>query len=485
MLDSGIKWNDPNAMTDLRFKVRLNTGELPKPQVTGPSVDTTAAANCNGYVGTKYDANNDGVVDIRDYACDPRVSVTNHHEGPAGVLTPQDLIVAFSDGTDADGNGFVDDIAGWDFLDNDNDPFDDVQYGHGTGEARDSSAEANNGQSTGTCPNCTVVPLRVGDSFVADVNNFAQATLYATDNNVLVIQEALGTLNHSTLGQKAIDYAYNHGVAVIASAADEAAQHHNWPSSYAHTIVVNSVKQYDSTFTPDRTSYLEFNGCTNFSTHVTLAIPSSSCSSNATGLAAGMAGLVYSAAMNAHAAGRLPNDTTCKLTDGNPCVITAERGAPAHGLRRDLARGPERQRPDRLPARARTGRRHQLHAPGGRRSCTPVPAAGCTDPNRRFAIADADAPVRELADPQLSRAQGLRPVLRLRAREHGEGTRRDRCRADPADGRDHLAPVVQADRPVEAERRHRRPGERAQSRIHLQGRGRARIGAEQRLHGPR
>ena len=34
---------------------------------------------------------------------------------------------------------------------------------------RDSSAEANNGGRPGTCPNCTVVPLRVGDSFVADV----------------------------------------------------------------------------------------------------------------------------------------------------------------------------------------------------------------------------------------------------------------------------------------------------------------------------
>jgi hypothetical protein len=32
VLDSGIKWNDAGAMTDLRRKVRLNTGELPLPQ---------------------------------------------------------------------------------------------------------------------------------------------------------------------------------------------------------------------------------------------------------------------------------------------------------------------------------------------------------------------------------------------------------------------------------------------------------------------
>ena len=32
VLDSGIKWNDPGAMSDLRLKVRLNPGELPTPR---------------------------------------------------------------------------------------------------------------------------------------------------------------------------------------------------------------------------------------------------------------------------------------------------------------------------------------------------------------------------------------------------------------------------------------------------------------------
>src|SRR5205085_9630622 len=74
---------------------------------------------------------------------------------------------------------------------------------------------------------------------------------------------------------------------------------------------------------PDRQSYLDFNGCTNFSTHVTLAIPSSSCSSNATGVGAGMAGIVYSAAMNANDNGRLARDPSCTRTNGQHCVTTA------------------------------------------------------------------------------------------------------------------------------------------------------------------
>jgi hypothetical protein len=406
VLDSGIKWNDSGAMNDLRRKVRLNRGELPIPETTGPTRDSTLAASCPfagpPNPGDPYDVNGDGVFNIADYACDPRIDLTAHHEGPPGVMTPQDVIVAFSNGTDQDHNGFVDDIAGWDFLDNDNDPFDDVQYGHGTGEAADSSSEANNGGQAGACPNCTVVPLRVGDSFVADVNNFAQAALYATDNGVLVIQEALGTLNHSTLGQKAIDYAYNHGVAVIASAADEAAQHHNWPSSYAHTIVVNSVRKYATQefppnsgvqvpINPERQSYLQFNGCTNFSTHVTLAIPSSSCSSNATGLGAGMAGIVYSAAMNANDAHRLARDPNCTMTNGQHCVITANE------VRQLMASGTIT--PENPNANAPSDTQRQ---PGQADdinftrptdlSCQPVPTPGCTDPNRRFDSANTNRP---------------------------------------------------------------------------------------------
>ena len=93
---------------------------------------------------------------------------------------PGDLIEMFSDGVDDDANGYTDDICGWDFYKNDNNPYDDTRYGHGTGEAKDSTAEANNGDGDpGVCPLCRFVPLRVGDSFIADVNAFGKAVIYA------------------------------------------------------------------------------------------------------------------------------------------------------------------------------------------------------------------------------------------------------------------------------------------------------------------
>ena len=98
----------------------------------------------------------------------------------------------------------------------------------------------------GSCPNCMLIEERVGDSFVADVNHFAPAVAYAVDNGASVVQEALGTVNNSSFAREAVQYAYRHNVAVIASAADEEAKHHNYPSNYPDTIVVNSVTKFDS-----------------------------------------------------------------------------------------------------------------------------------------------------------------------------------------------------------------------------------------------
>jgi hypothetical protein len=395
VLDSGIEWNDMGAMTDLRDKIHLNRGELPAPK-HDLQTSLVAGQDCAKFRNATgsdfnprgdYDVNGDGVFNVLDYACDSRVAAVLNggsprhalRHGPPGFLTPEDLILAFSDGVDHDHNGFASDIAGWNFLDNNNDPFDDVQYGHGTGEARDSDAEANNGGDLGTCPNCMVVPLRVGESFVTDANRFAPAALYATDNGADVIQEALGTINAPQFARTAIEYAYHHGVTVIASAADEAAEHQNLPGSLPDAIVVNSVTRYSPGLTSSPPSYLQLNGCTNFSTRVVLSAPSSSCSSEATGKAAGVAGLIYSAAQDAVDAGRLKPSTDCRRADGARCVITANE------VRQLLASGDIGSL---APADASSGQADDIDfasQPEG--SCARARVPTCTDPNRQITFA--------------------------------------------------------------------------------------------------
>jgi hypothetical protein len=289
VMDSGIQW----GQGELLNKHFLNPGELPFPQ--------NAAGEDNG----TYDLNGDGLHNIQDWIQDPRVSPDaagyadlHAHE----LIDPSDLIAIFSDGVDDDGNGYIDDISGWDFFWNDNDPYDEIQqdgYSHGSKEGRWSAAEGNGaGGSIGSCPNCMLLNLRCGDGFVADVNNFAMATLYAVDMGVAVIQEALGTLNNTQLAIDSIEYAWDRGVVIIGSAADETAWHHNLPAANHHIVYTHSIR-HDSTEAEDAHSWFAFSNCTNYGARLDLSVAAEGCSSGAVGRGAGMAGLIVSAVRDA------------------------------------------------------------------------------------------------------------------------------------------------------------------------------------------
>ena len=333
--DSGVRWNDHSAMVDLVNKTWLNRGELPLPD--------WGVAHPND----AYDRNADGTFNMKDFCADPADQVDcggagdSRVRGGAGADTdynangwidPEDLIFRFSDGVDTDGNGYTDDFVGWDTYEDDNDPFDEVQYGHGTGEAKDSTAEVNNGGDAGVCPNCLVMHMRVGDSFIADVNDFAEGAVYATDNGASVLQSALGTLNSSRFAQEAIDYAYNRGVVLIASAADESAGHHNQPSVLEHGVTFNAVGEPQFPTTLPR-SYLDFRGCTNYGAYITAAVPANSCSSEATGRTAGMAGLIYAQARNGVAQGTLDDYGALDGASG----VTPGRGVSAEEVDQIIA----------------------------------------------------------------------------------------------------------------------------------------------------
>jgi hypothetical protein len=297
VLDSGIQWDH----WQLLEKHWLNRAELPLPQIADGS-------DC-----ADYDCDGNGVFNIVDYALDPRVapdSGINATTHPDGVLDPSDLIAVFSDDTDADGNGYVDDISGWDFFWNDNNPYDDTRYGHGTGEARDSSAIGNDvGGDIGTCPNCMVLNLRVSDSFVADVNNFANAVYYGVDMGALVIQEALGALNNTPHTVGSIEYAWDKGAIIIASAADETAYHQNYPANNHHTFYTHALR-YDSDSREDARTFFAYSNCTNHGPRLVSSAPSTSCSSGAVGVSSGVAGLMYSAAKHAQEAGTIASPLT-------------------------------------------------------------------------------------------------------------------------------------------------------------------------------
>ena len=283
VLDSGILWD----YKDLVRKLYLNPGELPLPE--GSNVK---------------DRNGDGVFNIDDYEGDSRVGDRNGN----GILDPGDLILAFSNCRDDDGNGYVDDICGYDFFEGahcgatggDNNPSDDVRFRHGTGIAANAAAETNNGiDEAGVCPRCRVLPVRVGDSFVVDANRFARGVVFAVDAGASVIGSALGSYNNTPSARRAVDYAYAKGVPIIASAADELAYHHNYPSVYGHAFYVNTTRFNHADDFRKGTTFWGLSPCSNFGARVSVTVPGTTCSSGSTARLAGVAGLIESAARDA------------------------------------------------------------------------------------------------------------------------------------------------------------------------------------------
>ena len=302
--DSGVDWDNG----DLLNKWFLHTGELPAPE--GYPQDATGAHR------DTWDYNGDGVFNMADWADDPRITpdlAVSPNGRNGNVKDPSDLIAYFSDGVDDDGNGYIDDISGWDFFLNDNNAEDEVRhdgYSHGTKEGRWSVAEGNGaGGDIGTCPNCMFLPIRAGDGFVTDTNNFGLAAIYAVDMGALVLQCALGTLNNTTLVQDAIDYAWDNGVTTIGSSADETAWHANMPGANHHTVYVSAIRHSRANAETSET-FLANSNCTNHGARMDLSIPGIGCASAATGLSAGVTGLVYSAMKDQLDAGAMTEPLT-------------------------------------------------------------------------------------------------------------------------------------------------------------------------------
>ena len=95
-----------------------------------------------------------------------------------------------SNGIDDDGNGFVDDINGWDFNGNDNNPSpgDGPFPWHGTAVAGVAAASDNTIGVTGSCPDCQIMTVRQGST----VNGDALAIQYAQREGAQVISCSWG-----------------------------------------------------------------------------------------------------------------------------------------------------------------------------------------------------------------------------------------------------------------------------------------------------
>ncbi|MFH1111938.1 MAG: S8 family serine peptidase [Patescibacteria group bacterium] len=121
---------------------------------------------------------------------------------------------------DDDGNGYIDDVRGWNFVSRNNNPVDD--YGHGTHVAGTIAANTNNGIGVaGVCPDCKIMAVKGLDSGGSGYDDDLAATItYAADNGADIINMSWGGQGNSQLITVAVEYAYSQGVILVAAAGN-------------------------------------------------------------------------------------------------------------------------------------------------------------------------------------------------------------------------------------------------------------------------
>jgi hypothetical protein len=126
-----------------------------------------------------------------------------------------------NDGIDNDGNGYVDDYYGWNFVDGNSDMT--TKASHGTFVAGIIAAQINKEGMVGIAPDAKIMSL-TACSASCDTSDVYEAIYYAVDNGADVINLSLGFGNgyvgYTSSYDDVIQYAYDNGVVVVTSAGN-------------------------------------------------------------------------------------------------------------------------------------------------------------------------------------------------------------------------------------------------------------------------
>jgi subtilisin-like proprotein convertase family protein len=170
-----------------------------------------------------------------------------HPDLASNIWTNTDEVAG--NGIDDDGNGFVDDVRGWDFVNNDSDPMDD--NGHGTHVAGTIGAVGNNGIGvTGVAWTASIMPLKFLDqSGSGSLSDAIKAIQYARVNGAKIINASWGGGGFSSALQSAITQFITSGGLFVAAAGNEATNNDvtpSYPANYQGVISVGASTRTDT-----------------------------------------------------------------------------------------------------------------------------------------------------------------------------------------------------------------------------------------------
>ncbi len=227
-LDLAIAEDAPFALTADPYEPYQwaldNTGDNLSEPASIPTHDQSSDADVDG-LEARVGATGRGIVVA---VVDSGVDFSHPDLLGADWINPgEDCGGSTGNGIDDDGNGFVDDCAGWDFGADDHITFDGNNDSHGTHVAGIIAARSENGYGvSGIAPDALIMDLMVSNpAGMISSSAIARAIRYAADNGAQVVNLSLGSLPGASLESvaqiaDAVDYAGSKGVLLVVAAGN-------------------------------------------------------------------------------------------------------------------------------------------------------------------------------------------------------------------------------------------------------------------------
>lgn len=183
-------------------------------------------------------------------------------------------------GVDDDNNGYVDDIQGWNYVANSNDPLDDDD--HGTHVA---GIIIGVGQDVLALPvresKIAIMPLKFLDANGSgSTANAVNAIYYAVNMGARVINNSWGGSSYSRSLHDAYTYAYNHGVVITSAAGNSNSNNDTVPMYPANLDTPNNISVAASTDSDKKASFSNFGASVHVAAPgvaIVSAVPGSGC----------------------------------------------------------------------------------------------------------------------------------------------------------------------------------------------------------------
>jgi subtilisin family serine protease len=148
---------------------------------------------------------------------------------------------------DDDGNGYVDDVHGWNFQYDNGDPRGDFTNtpslaNHGTHTGGLLAAVTNNGIHIASASwNPRLMAVNASGMDDGDISFGYEGVVYAADNGASIVSLSWGGTGGSQAGQDVIDYAVAQGMLVVAAAGNHGSDTPFFPAAYRNVIAVANV----------------------------------------------------------------------------------------------------------------------------------------------------------------------------------------------------------------------------------------------------